>query len=126
MTDLDDLVPVAIEAAAPAAETAAEPAAEPATERPAPGELTEAGLEALLLQRDRELLRAPRHVGVRVAVEALVGEPGDDLLVAEERLRAPQERRKRQLEVHHLALHLSTSSVQSSRCAATFARWTRE
>ena len=62
-------------------------------------------LEAEPLQRDGELLRAPRHVGVRVAVEALVGQPGDDLLLAEERLRAPQEVRKRQLEVHHQAVH---------------------
>ena len=41
-----------------------------------------AALEPEALQRDRELLRAPRQVAVAVAVEALVGEPGDDLLVA--------------------------------------------
>ena len=40
-----------------------------------------AALEAESLQRDRELLRAPRQVAVAVAVEALVGEAGDDLLV---------------------------------------------
>src|SRR5215207_29087 len=62
-------------------------------------------LEAQLVERDRELLRAPRHVAVRVPVKALVRKPCDDLLVAEVRFGAPQERRKRQLEVHHLALH---------------------
>ena len=65
-----------------------------------------AGLEAQLLQGDGELLGPPGHVRVRVAVEALVGEPRDDLLVAEERLRTPQDRRERQLVVvHHQALH---------------------
>ena len=57
-----------------------------------------AGLEAELPERDGELLRPARHVAVGVAVEALVGQAGDDLLVAEERLRAPQQRRERQLE----------------------------
>jgi hypothetical protein len=65
-------------------------------------------LEAEVLQRDRELLRARRHVGVRVPVEAPIGQPRDDLLRAEERLRAPQEVRKRQLEVHHQAVHGSS------------------
>ena len=63
-----------------------------------------AALEAEALQRDRELLRAPREVAVAVAVEALVGEPGDDLLVAEVRLGAAEQVRQRQLEVHHLAV----------------------
>ena len=62
-------------------------------------------LQAELVERHGELLRALRHVAIRVAVEALVRKPRDDLLVAEVRLGAPQERRKRQLEVHHLALH---------------------
>ena len=64
-----------------------------------------AALEAESLQRDRELLRPPREVAVAVAVEALVGEAGDDLLVAEVRLGAPEQVRQRQLEVHHLAAH---------------------
>jgi hypothetical protein len=64
-----------------------------------------AALEADGLQRDRQLLRPPRHVAPRVTVEALVGQAGDDLLVAEERLGAPQQRRQRQLEVHHQPLH---------------------
>ena len=67
-----------------------------------------AGLEAEACERDGELLRAPRHIGVRVAVEALVREPRDDLLLAEERLRAAEQRRKRELEVHHLAVHGSS------------------
>ena len=61
MTDLDDLARAALAAAEPAAEPApepaTEPAAEPATERPAPGELTEAGLEALLFVAERPLSR---------------------------------------------------------------------
>src|SRR5258705_6250351 len=49
MTDLDDLAGVPLEAP--------DPAAEPVTERPAPGELTEAGLEALLFVAERPLSR---------------------------------------------------------------------
>ena len=64
-----------------------------------------ARLEAELPEPDRELLRPARQVAVRVAVEALVGQPGDDLLVAEVSLRAPKHRRKRELEVHHQAVH---------------------
>ncbi len=64
-----------------------------------------AALEAELLQRDRELPCAPHRVLVRRAVEALVGEPRDDLAVAVVRLRAPQQVRQRQLEVHHQAVH---------------------
>jgi hypothetical protein len=37
-------------------------------------------------------------------VEALVGQPRDDLLLAEERVRAREEVRQRQLEVHHQAV----------------------
>ena len=72
-----------------------------------PGERRDAvaALEPEVLQRHGELPGAPGAVAVRVAVEALVGEPRDDLLVREVRLRAPQERGERQLEVHHQAVH---------------------
>ena len=69
-----------------------------------------AGLEAELLQPDGELLRPPGHVPIRVAMEALVREPADDLLVAEERLRPLQERRERELVIHHQAVHPSRAS----------------
>jgi hypothetical protein len=65
-------------------------------------------VEAELLQGDGELPGSPRHVPVRVAVEALVGKPGDDLLVPEERLRSIQDRRERELVVHHQAVHCRT------------------
>ena len=39
-------------------------------------------------------------------MEALVGQAADDLLVAEERFGTPEHRRQRQLEVHHLAVHV--------------------
>ena len=64
-----------------------------------------ATLEPELLERHRELPGAPGAVAVGVAVEALVGEPRHDLLVREVCLRTPQERRERQLEVHHQAVH---------------------
>jgi hypothetical protein len=64
-----------------------------------------AALEPEALERDGELLRAPRHVAVAVAVEALVREAGDDLLVPVVRLDAPEQVRQRQLEVHHLTAH---------------------
>ena len=49
--------------------------------------------------------RAPGHVGVGVAVEALVGQARDDLGPPEVRLRAAQQRREGELEVHHHAVH---------------------
>ena len=64
-----------------------------------------AGLETDALQRHRELARAPAEVRERVRVEAPVGHPRHDLLVREVRLRALEDRRQRQLEVHHQALH---------------------
>ena len=65
-------------------------------------------LEAELSERHCKLLRAARHVCVGVAVERLVGQARDDLLVAEVRLRAPKQGRDRQLEVHHQAVHRSS------------------
>jgi hypothetical protein len=50
-----------------------------------------AALEPGLAQRDRELPRAAQRLAVVRAVEALVGEPRDDLAVAEERLGPPQQ-----------------------------------
>ena len=41
------------------------------------------------------------------------GQARDDLLVAEERLRSPQQRRERQLEVHHQAVHRASASSES-------------
>jgi hypothetical protein len=64
-----------------------------------------AALEPELLQRGRELLCTRRHFGIRVVVEALVRQTCRDLLGAEVRLGAPQHRRQRQLEVHHLPVH---------------------
>ena len=64
-----------------------------------------ARLEPEPLERDRQLPRAAAEVGERVAVEAPVGKPRDDLLVREVRLRPLQDRRQRQLEVHHQTLH---------------------
>ena len=65
-------------------------------------------LEAHLSKRNRKLFRAARHVGVGVAVERLVGQTGNDLLLPEVRLRALQQRRNRQREVHHQAVHRSS------------------
>jgi hypothetical protein len=64
-----------------------------------------AALEPELLQGDGELLRPSRHVPIGVAVEALVGQARDDLLVAEEGLRPLQDRGNRELVVHHQAVH---------------------
>ena len=64
-----------------------------------------AALEAELLQRDRELARAPAEIGERVGVEAPVRQPRHDLLMREVRLGPLQDGRQRQLEVHHQALH---------------------
>ncbi len=66
-----------------------------------------AALEAERAQSERELLGAAREVGVRVAVEAPVGEARHDLLLREERLPAAQDRGDRQLVVHDQAVHHS-------------------
>lgn len=50
---------------------------------------------------ERELLCAADHLRVGIAVEALIWQPGDDLLVAVERLGALEHRRDRELVVHH-------------------------
>src|SRR5258705_9297385 len=74
MTDLDDLAGVPLEAA--------EPAVEPVTERPAPGELSEAGLEALLFVAERPLSRREiaTIAGVDMAiVDARLGDLGVSL-----------------------------------------------
>ncbi len=65
-----------------------------------------ARLEPDPLQRHGELLRATAEIGERVAVEATVRHPRHDLLVREVRLGPLQDRRQRQLEVHHQALHV--------------------
>ena len=83
-----------------------------------------AALEAGLLQRDRELPRAAQRLAVVRAVEALVGQPRDDLAVAEERLRPAQQVRQREREVHHQAVHPAhcptprSASATSSRSSA--------
>ena len=88
-----------------------------------------AALEAELLQRGGELLRAPHRLAVVRAVEALVGQARDDLAVAEERLGPLEDVRQRQREVHHQAVHgsllgqtgtdtPSTASATSSRSSA--------
>ncbi len=64
-----------------------------------------AALEPESRERDRELLRPPRHLAVAVPVEALVRQAGDDLVVAEVRLDPPEQVRQRELEIHHLAAH---------------------
>ena len=61
--------------------------------------------EAEPSQRGREPRRPLEQVGVGVAVEALVGQPADDLLVPEVLLRAAQDRRHVQLVVHDQAVH---------------------
>ena len=53
----------------------------------------------------RETLRPRREVGIAVAVPALVRKPGDDLAVAVELVRPPQDRGHVQLVVHHQAVH---------------------
>ena len=72
-----------------------------------PRERGDAGawLEPETLERDRQLPRPAPEVGERVTVEAPVGEPRDDLLVREVRLGPLQDRRQRQLEIHHQTLH---------------------
>ena len=82
-----------------------------------PGERGDAvaALEPELLQPDRELARTAGEVGVGVAMERAVGEARDDLLLREVRLGPAQDRRKRQLVVHHQAVHLTLlSSLRAS------------
>ena len=64
-----------------------------------------ARLQPDAFQRHRELPRSLAEVRERVAVKAPVRHPRHDLLVREVRLRPLQDRRQRQLEVHHQALH---------------------
>ncbi len=68
-----------------------------------------AALEPGLLQRGRELPRTAHRLAVVRAVEALVGHPRDDLAVAEELLRATQQVRQREREVHHQSVHAAHS-----------------
>ena len=68
-----------------------------------------AALEAERLEPHGERAGAPGHLGVGVAVEALVGQARDDLGAPEVRLGAPQQRRERELEVHHHAVHRGPS-----------------
>src|SRR5262249_50306540 len=82
-----------------------------------------AALEPEPLQRDCELFRAPRHVAVRVAVEAPVGEPRHDLLVAEVRLGAPEQRRQRQLVLHHQAVHQDSPNAARRSTSAWSTMW---
>ena len=74
-----------------------------------------AALETRLLQRDGQLPRTAHRVAVVRAVEALVGQARDDLAVAEERLRAAQQVRQRQREVHHQAVHPAHSPMRERR-----------
>ena len=69
-------------------------------------------LEPEAAQRDGEPLRPRGEVGVPVAVPALVGQPGDDLAVAVELVRPPQDRGDVELVVHHQAFHHASSSVE--------------
>jgi segregation and condensation protein B len=72
MTDLDELENGSsggeMRHAAPAAESAQSAEPSPSTERPAPGELTEAGLEALLFVAERPLSR--REIAAIAGVDA--------------------------------------------------------
>ena len=68
-----------------------------------------AAFESELLQRDRELLGTPHRVAVRRAVEALVGQARDDLAAREVQLRALEDVRQRELEIHHLTVHGASS-----------------
>jgi len=52
-------------------------------------------------------------------VEALVGQAGDDFTLAEEGLGAAQQRRQRQLEVHHQPVH-RPSLLAGMRIVAEF------
>ena len=69
MSDLDDFLPRMASSGEPAAAPDADAAGvEVGTERPAPGELTEAGLEALLFVAERPLSR--REIAVIAGVDA--------------------------------------------------------
>ncbi len=86
---------------------------------PAEGADAVAGFESQPREPHGELLRAARHVGVRVAVEALVRQAGDDFALAKERLGPAQQRRQRQLEVHHQPVH-RPSLLAGMRIVAEF------
>ena len=79
-----------------------------------PGERRDAvaALQAQALQPDRECTRAPAGLRVVRPVEAPVRHPRDDLLVAVVELGATEQRRQRQLRVHHQAVHQSRSLRQ--------------
>ncbi len=80
---------------------------------PGEGRDAVARLEAEVLEGNGELLRPAHRLADRVAVEALVRHPRDDLLLREVRLGAAQQRRQRQLEVHHLSAHLGQTVTPS-------------
>src|SRR5262249_9370550 len=82
-----------------------------------------AALEPEPLERDRELLRAPRQIAVRVAVEGPVRKPCHDLLVAEVRLGAPEQRRQRQLVLHHLTVHQDFPNAARRSTSAGSTMW---
>ena len=72
-----------------------------------------AALETQARESNREGACPAARLGVRRAVEAAVGEPRDDLVPAVVGLRAAEQRRQRQLVVHHQAVHrhLSLSDI---------------
>src|SRR5262249_22046452 len=74
-----------------------------------------AALEPRLLQRGRELARPAHRLAVVGAMEALVGEPRDDLAPAEEQLRPAQQVRQREREVHHQPVHAAHSPTWEGR-----------
>ena len=84
---------------------------------PAQGCNAVATLEPELLQRHRELPRACHRLAVVGAMERLVGAARDDLAVAEECLRPPQQVRQRQLEVHHQPVHQTAMGAPRSASA---------
>jgi len=69
-------------------------------------------VEARFAQGHGQLPRTAQRVAVVGAVEALVWQARDDLAVAEERLRAAQQMRQRQREVHHQAFHPAHSPMR--------------
>ena len=62
-------------------------------------------------ERDRELLRAPHQVAVVRPLKAPVRLPADDLLAGEVGLGTAEQRRDRQLEVHHLPAHAANCTA---------------
>ena len=84
-----------------------------------PGERRDAvaALQARLCNADRECTRAPAGLRVVRPVEAPVRHPRDDLLVAVVELGATEQRRQRQLRVHHQAVHQSAPFVNPWRFA---------